>query len=278
MANNDESDILNGADEPEQDFEAYLSQKLKEFEWKPSEIPTTDLPANDVVESSSSVPSQPKGESETSSSSGDAHDVVSDERLREINGPTERAPKLTLHSHPLVGHYITESSEPIIYDEELKKVYFSTFAVMTTDADNVMVLDPDVARQRVETIIERIHELYRSIAVVNMQISGMRWSMSHLLELVNANDRSKLIELDRKERAARGRKVKAVGSGSTDDAAGKRARIGKAPSTTRKTKGQQAADTCHGLEYDKEATERKLKTLNLLDESTQEYIDKLFAR
>lgn len=237
------------------DFENFLSRKAEECASKSQGdiindlklIPINDRPAPGVAAKSSNG---------TSSS-----DVNDDSKLHE-NVPgavNEQETKLTLHNHPIVGSYTTETSQPITYDDELKHIYFETIRV-------------SVAEQTAEEIVERFHKLERAVQMIRMQQQGLRVSLEEVLKARTWKDREAIMELDRKHRAKVNKKqADKIAKG------GDKKSSGMAVAGRAKTKAMKTADTFKSLMMSREATIEKLKSLNIWDDVVEVYVTKIFG-
>ena len=240
-------------------FEDYLSGKAKEWTSTSNnaqdiirELKVVKLNDEDVraVEAGSS--------GETSAS--EVGETLSIDASPNVQGvANEFTTKLVLHTHPIVGSYVTEVQEPIIYDEEMRNVYFESIKVI-------------VEEMTAEQAIERRHKLERAVQLIRMQIQGISVGLEELLKARTWKDREALLELDRKHRASVNRK--ATAKGEKAKAAGK---TSIASASKGKTKAMKSIDTFKSLMMDAAAIEIQLSTLGLLDDGARAYLKKVFA-
>jgi hypothetical protein len=244
-------------------FEDFLGRKAEECAsdiiLKLKELPiaaesSESRPSNgkpvDAAGDASSTGTNAAGESDNTDSSPNVPGVAS-----------EHETKLTIHNHPIVGSYTTETSAPITYDAELKAIYFDTIKLAVAD-------------MTAEEIVERFHKLERSVQMIRMQQQGLRVSLEEVLKARTWKDREAIMELDRKHRA-RVNKKQADKAAKGETAAG----AGRKPSSLGrvKTKGMKTADTLKSIGMDREAVATKLKSLNLHDDGVEAYLSKLFS-
>lgn len=257
----DDLEELLGISEDEDSFEKFLNQKVEKV---CREVP---LSQRTVVSVPSSKENPVDAAGEDLLNDGSDETVVPADHVENFSAPNAanaQAAKQTLHNHPIVGSYITESVEALSYDDEMKEVYFSTYRILTEG-----ITTPEQAKEQVEACITQFHKLERAVALSRIQQGSIKMAQEELLKLLNSHDRNLMLELDKKERSKNAtRKAK-------EDKA-KKVSTAK-PKSTGKSKGQKTADMFKGMLYDKAATEQNLKTMNLLDESTQAYVDKIFA-
>jgi|ERR1051325_4060276 hypothetical protein len=263
-AGDDLDDVLeslvdeNGADA----FDAYLRRKAERICISPSasELSPIDVeglsssPASDAADvSSSATSSEAEGTGEASSSS-------------DAPGVDDKATELRLHSHAIVGAYVTEATIELKVDEEWKRVFIETHAV-------------SVQELTAEQVIERFHKLERTVFLIRAQQQGLRLALGDLLALRNAKDRSALLEMERELRLQNNRKAKdKVKKQRESKGEPKSGTTAKASSAGKgKSKGEKTADTLKSLMMDKPSMIQLIKTQNLWDDRVSAYVDKLFA-
>lgn len=241
-------------------FEEYLSRKVVECASKTDVVSemrelvsentsgseVANVKAADAVEASSNSEASPTGVVGFDSSAA-ANGVVNEQQV-----------KLVLHNHPIIGSYTTEVSEPFIYDDEMKHIYFETINVA-------------VSSMTAEQIIERRNRLNRDVQLIRMQQQGLHVALEDVLKARSWKEREQLMEMDRKYRVQANKKVKAKAEKS-----GSSSSIAKAASKG-KTKAMKAVDTFKSMLMDAEGIRHKLTELKMMDEATEAYIKKVMA-
>lgn len=261
----DELDELLGVEEAQPDFENFLKRKAET--WKAD--PITNLSELEILESLEHP--LPKAESKSAPDAEASSDTTSDstgivetgnlESLPFALGADGRTTELQVHTHPIVGTYITEVVADAKVDEDWKRTYIKTYEIA------VVEMTP-------EQVIHKFHELERMIYLMRAQQQALRGPvLEQLLRAETAQERERLLDLDRKERnksqkRAKGEvKPKKAASGVT-----------KPSSKTGKSKLQKSIDTLHGLGMTRIATEAKLRASNMWDDSLVSYLDSLFGK
>lgn len=179
----------------------------------------------------------------------------------------EQVPTLEQKTHEVVGTYIQEASEPLSWDEEMMKIFFSVYSTVYDDN-----LSYEQVKTNVQLIIQRTHELTRGIILAKVQIAGMATANFKLLQKLSVNDRELMLQLDAAERAKNSkRKKKAEGVAGAE----KSAKAAK-PKVASKGKAQTTAKTFFGLGMPLEAVLSKLRTLSLLTPEVEEYARNLY--
>jgi hypothetical protein len=261
----DFADILKGVDEPERDFESFLKEKDKEWKADPIVSELREIPvADDAVGNFSSGTNSPRtpetSEPGESTPAGDA---------------AERATKLALHSHPVAGRYVTETTEPVRIDPEWVDVFNKT--VQHPEKSREILIEDvikktfttqfSVEKATPEQIIEHYHSLDRCIYLIKAHQNGIRTTLEDMLRTETHQRRVELLELDRKHRVKTAKKA-------VDSIREKRTKPSKA---TGKSKAHKMIDTLKGLAMDRPTIEQNLTAVGLLDDSSKAYLDKLFG-
>lgn len=241
------------------DFDSYL--RNREAQWQ---VPVSEMKVTDT----STLDKDVAGATESSSSDSSSTETDVEEQQHAVSvsarNAEELATKLKLHEHAIVGTYVTEEKVPFTQegiDAEWQKMFIQSRQIGVTECT-------------AEQIIERFHGLDRTVFLIRAQQQGLRLALEEVLATKSYADREKLLEMDRKFKA----KANRAASGSTKQKVA-REKSGQtlAKASKGKSKGAKGADTFKMLGFDKVTTEKNLKDQNLLDESTQAYVNKLFA-
>lgn len=259
----------------EETLESISSDSFEDYLAGKAETCAPDI----IAELRSNVQAAMPTQSETGMPRAATADIAEGESTGETNSPAgetrstlgsvpvpgavdELETKLTLHTHPIIGSYYTETAQPIVYDEELKAMFFDSKgeAVSTMTA---------------EAVVELTHKLERAVQMIRMKQMGLRVALEELLQARTWKEREQIMELDRKHRA----KVNKRQSEKTEKAgkAGSSAKGSIAAAGRGKTKGMKTADTLKSLMMDKAATIKTLQGQNLWDSVTEAHVEKLYG-
>lgn len=274
---NDTGDDLN-------DFETFLREREKQWTKPPVELKTTDMTVVPNLDAQFEIRSAVDGAVESSkpepksteidvniqvsiSKSADAvesvgaSDSLGEESKPAVEVPTlERETEYKLHTHPIVGTYVTEESVAWRLDQEA----FDLFTNMRQTAVTDITL---------EEIIERIHKMTRSYKLIRIAQQGLISGMAERLAKMNEVDRAKYQEMHReaalknstRTRIERVRKKAAQQGGE----------IKAAPKKAGKTPLQKRVDFFRSSGYSKEYVINHMKEAKHLDAALGAYIDKL---
>jgi hypothetical protein len=247
--------LLGQSDDDDQNFENFL--KDKEKQWKsPLEIPDritpTPKPADTVVDVSS-----PESSS-TVTGDADLPPLLNDASVAERQAQ-EHTTLLSIKEKPIVGldtseRYLSETSIVISVDAEWQKIFVDGRVTAITS-------------MKAEAVIERIHSLDRTIFLIKAQQQGLKLGLEELLAIESASERARLLEMDRKYRSKRSRSAVEV----------KSKKVSAGTKSAGKSKVIKGIDTLHSLMMSKEGILKKLRDRDELNETTQAYVEKLFA-
>lgn len=256
------TDELLGLEREEPDFDRFLNRKVEDLCQSQSvqrgeEIPQVSDSRVTPEAAQQAIELAPDAEASLSSAVKSGMDEAAEiDASFSVGDVVERESKLVLKTHEIIGTYVTEVVQPATIDEEWKKVFIDTQKLAVTE------MTP-------EQIIERRNSLDRTIFLIRAQQGGLKIALEELLQATTSSRRAELLELDRKY------KRQATKRASDPD----REKTKRSAPSMSKGKSKQAkmVDGLKSLEMSKEAIEVKLRGANLLDEATQEYINKCFA-
>lgn len=256
---NDKGDDLN-------DFESFLRERDKQWSKPAQELKPTDLQAIpkldetyeirdvvDAVENSNGSTKSIETVASIQVTTSTSVDVVASA----VEPVSEREVEVKVHTHPIVGTYVTEESVAWRLDPAVLEMFTKTRQIAINDLS-------------LEQIIERIHKIERAVKLLRVQEQGLNSAMAEKISKLNDADREKYREMNRKEGLKNQTRTRIE---RTKKAAGGSAAV--KPRPVGKSASAKQVDMFKKNGYTKDAVIEHMKTTKRLDAPTLAYIEKL---
>lgn len=239
------------ADPENDDFTSYLNRKVDECI---KEVPASQI--SEIPLLPSNGPEPVKGAEEISSTSQKSTTGDTEGWSTSYVAPVAEGRETKLNVRGVEGHkYVTETTEAVSVDSEWIRV--------RDESRQLAVVD-----MTAEQVIQRFHSLDRLVFLTRAQQQGLRDALEELLKTESSARRVELLEMDRKFKVKQARKSIA---GKSKKASGISAESGL------NKKQRTAIDVLISFKVSKDMVVDKLKTMGLLDDRAERYVEKLFA-